>query len=227
MRVAAVLFDAGGVLLDLDYAYLGRVFRAHGAAVDDEKLARVEAAARFEVDRSRRAGEPAGDWRDFFYLLLGRLGVAPGEHDAIIDTLWEAHQRVGLWTVAAPEGPETVARLRRAGLRTAVVSNAEGQVARDLDLAGYRGMFDTVVDSHIVGVRKPAPEIFRIALEHLAVDAARAVYVGDIPAIDVAGARAAGIGPVLLDRHGLYEDGDAPRIRSIGELPALLQNSAA
>lgn len=222
-EVEAVLLDAGGVLLELDFAYLERVLAGNDVVVARRELARVEAAARFEVDGSRRGGEPSIGWRDFFHLVLARVGVPAAQQGAIIDTLWEAHHRVGLWTVATAGGPETVAALRAAGKRLAVVSNAEGQVARDLDVAGYEGMFDAVVDSHVVGVRKPDPEIFRIALERLGVAADRAVFCGDIPTVDVAGARAAGIAPILFDRHDFYDDREAPRIRSLKELPALIE----
>jgi FMN phosphatase YigB (HAD superfamily) len=50
----------------------------------------------------------------------------------------------------------------------------------------------------------------------------RVVYLGDRPSVDVAGARAAGIPAVLLDRHDLYPDADVPRIRSLGEILALV-----
>ena len=50
----------------------------------------------------------------------------------------------------------------------------------------------------------------------------RALHVGDIYHIDVAGARAAGLTPVLVDEAGLYADADCHRIRSIAELPPLL-----
>jgi putative hydrolase of the HAD superfamily len=221
-QVEAVLLDAGGVLLDLDFAFLRRVIAGHHLEVAERELARVEAAARFEVDGSRRQGEPSIGWRDFFHLVLARAGVPAPSQTAIVDVLWDAHQRVGLWTVAPAEGPPTVAALRGAGLRLAVVSNAEGQVARDLDAAGYAGMFDAVVDSHIVGVRKPDPRIFHLALERLGVAAQRAVHLGDVPQLDVAGAKAAGVAPILLDRHDFYDDRDAPRIRSLGELPQAL-----
>jgi putative hydrolase of the HAD superfamily len=216
--VENVLFDAGGVLLEMDFAFLRRVIAPHGADIEESELSRVEARARFEINSARTAGQPLEGWRDFFYLVLGRAAVAPDEHDAIIETLWEAHHRVGLWTVATPQGPQTVLRLKEQGIRVAVVSNAEGQVARDLDAAGYTGMFETVIDSHVVGVRKPDPAIFGIALEKLKVKADRTAYVGDMPAIDVAGSRAAGLRPILLDRHDFYPDLDVHRIRSLEQL---------
>ncbi len=221
-EVEAVLLDAGGVLLDLDFAFIRRIVCAHEVDVSEAQLQLEEARSRLAVDCALRAGGAAGEWRDFFYLLLGRVGVPVAEHDAIIDTLREAHQRVGLWTVATPRGPETVAELKALGLRLAVVSNAEGQVARDLDSAGYRGAFETVIDSHVVGVCKPDPAIFRLALDHLRVGAERAVYVGDMPGIDVAGARAAGVWPILLDCHDFYEGFDVQRIRTLDQLPTIL-----
>lgn len=221
-QVEAVLLDAGGVLLDLDFTFIRRVVRAHHVDVPESQLSLEEARSRLEVDGALRAGRPTGEWRDFFYLLLGRVGVPIAEHDAIIDTLREAHDRVGLWTVATPRGPETLAELKARGLRLAVVSNAEGQVARDLDSAGYGGAFETVVDSHVVGLRKPDPAIFHLALDHLKIGAERAVYVGDMPGIDVAGARAAGVSPILCDRHDFYEGLAVPRIRTLEQLPALL-----
>jgi FMN phosphatase YigB (HAD superfamily) len=91
--------------------------------------------------------------------------------------------------------------------------------------AGFRGHLDTVVDSHLVGVEKPDPRIFGIALERLGARAETAMFLGDVPAIDVAGARAAGIAAVLLDRHDLYEEADAPRIRRLEDLPGWLETA--
>jgi putative hydrolase of the HAD superfamily len=79
-----------------------------------------------------------------------------------------------------------------------------------------------VVDSHVVGVEKPDPEIFRIALERMDAPAESAVFLGDVPSVDIVGAHAAGIAPILLDRHDLYGDLGERRVRSIRELPAML-----
>ena len=222
-RIEAILLDAGGVLLDLDYRYLQRLIEPHHRHVETLDLSRAEARARRQVDETVRSGGRVGDtWRDYFHVILGTVGVPAAHHAPVIDALWEAHQRVGLWSVACDGSLEAVHELRRRGLRLGVVSNAEGTVARSLDDAGYRGAFETVVDSHLVGVEKPDPAIFAIALERMELSAERVVFVGDLPAVDVRGARAAGIAPILLDRHDLYDDGAAPRIRSLHELPDLV-----
>lgn len=218
-RIDTVLFDAGGVLLDLDYAFLRRLIEARHADTTLELLSQAEAHARTSVDRRvREGGRSAEAWRDYFRTLLGHVWVPPELHDGIIDSLWEAHQRVGLWTSPIDGAVDAVKAIKAAGYKTGVVSNAEGRVADDLDAAGYGGLFQTVIDSHLVGCEKPDPKIFAIALEKLGAAPDRTVFLGDVPAIDVAGARAAGITPVLLDRHDLYKEIDAPRIQSIAEL---------
>jgi putative hydrolase of the HAD superfamily len=224
-EVETVLLDAGGVLLDLDYHYLARLLEARGRDVDIDALSRAESLARTEMQSRVKKGERVSElWRDYFHIILAKVGTPLESHEPIIETLWEAHERIGLWTAPIPGAVETVKVLKEKGFRLAVVSNAEGQVERDLTLAGFDGLFETVVDSHIVGVEKPDPAIFGIALERLDTRAEGAVYLGDVPAIDIAGARAAGIAAVLLDRHDLYPDIDAPRLQSIEEFPAWLQS---
>lgn len=227
-RVEAVLLDAGGVLVDLDYGYVRRLIASRHGSVPEDELSRAEAIARKEINETVRAGGRVGNsWRDYFHIILGRVGVPGDAHAALIDSMWEAHQRVGLWTVACDGALEAVTELKRLGLRIGVVSNAEGTVARNLDDAGFKGSFETVVDSHLVGVEKPDPAIFRIALERMSLRASRAVYVGDLPEVDVKGARAAGIAPILVDRHDIHPDVDVPRIRSLRELPRLIRGAAS
>jgi putative hydrolase of the HAD superfamily len=222
-RFATVLFDAGGVLLDLDYAFLKRLLDARQVATTVAELSASESIARTTIDRRVREGGRSSDaWRDYFRILLTRVGAPPDGTEEIIDTLAEAHERVGLWTVAIEDAVATVRALKTSGRRLGVVSNAEGRVERDLNGAGFEGLFETVVDSHLVGVEKPDPEIFRIAMERMGVNPETAIFLGDVPSVDVAGARAAGLTAVLLDRHDLYASVDAPRLRSIAELPGWL-----
>lgn len=222
-RVVTVLLDAGGVLLDLDYAFIRRLLEARHVATSIDALSVSESVARTAIDsRVREGGRTSEAWRDYFRILLTRVGTPPEGTEEVIDTLAEAHQRVGLWTVAIDGAVDTVRALKDAGYRLGVVSNAEGRVERDLDGAGFAGLFETVVDSHVVGVEKPDPKIFHIALERMGVPAESAVFLGDVPAVDVAGARAAGLMALLLDRHELYPHSDAARVTSIRDLPEIL-----
>jgi putative hydrolase of the HAD superfamily len=224
-RVETVLLDAGGVLLDLDYRFLARLLASHDCKTTVESLSHAESIARTEVQHRIRAGERPGElWEDYFHFILAHVRAPVDAHEPIIGTLWEAHHKHGLWTAAIPGAVDTVRALRARGLKVGVVSNAEGQVERDLNMAGFGGLLDTIVDSFRVGVEKPNPEIFRIALARLDAQAETCIYLGDVPAVDVDGARAAGIAAVLLDRHDLYTDSDAPRLRAIAELPGWLDS---
>lgn len=107
----------------------------------------------------------------------------------------------------------------------AVVSNADGTVERDLRADGICQVgsgpgtpVDAILDSTVVGVAKPDPAIFRLALERLGVTAERAIHVGDTRA----GARAAGIRPVLVDPFDLHPDADCVRVASLAGVIELL-----
>ena len=77
----------------------------------------------------------------------------------------------------------------------------------------------TLVDSHVVGVAKPDPGIFDHAVPYFdGVDRSRIVYVGDSVTMDIAGATAAGLHPVLLDPYDDHAGADFDRIGSVSEL---------
>jgi HAD superfamily hydrolase (TIGR01549 family) len=221
--VDAVLFDAGGTLIRLDYAFMRACAARRDHAVSDAALARGEAVVRREIDR--RAAQPGGP-RDrdadrvamYFGAVLEGAGVKREAAEAAAIELAEEHARANLWRIAMPGAAEALAALRARGFRVGVVSNADGRVAALLEAAGLAPHLETIVDSHVEGVEKPDPEIFRRALARLAVPAARSAYVGDIFAIDVLGARAAGLAPILIDETGGYADIECPRIAALAEL---------
>jgi putative hydrolase of the HAD superfamily len=130
----------------------------------------------------------------------------------------------GLWSAAIDGTVEAISRLRRGGIRIAVVSNSDGSVRESLSRAGFDGLFEFVVDSHEVGLAKPDPAIFVHALDRLGVDAAGAWYVGDSIYHDVVGGITAGLAAsVLVDPLGLAVE-HSPRIASVAQLPGLLRS---
>lgn len=130
---------------------------------------------------------------------LFRLGGVPAERMAEVgQCLARMHAERHLWCSIRGRTREALERLRSAGLRLGVVSNSDGRVAEALRAAGLSDYFDVVIDSSLVGVEKPDPRIFQAALDALAVRPEESLYVGDLYEVDVIGARAAGIEPVLL-----------------------------
>ena len=125
---------------------------------------------------------------------------------------------------AYPETLPVLQALRSDGVRVAVVSDWDCTLAEHLVRLGIRPWVDAVVVSAAVGVAKPDRRIFGAALAELGVSAATALVCGDDPARDLAGARAAGIRGVLIDRDGRHPD-VVPRVGSLTELPALVELS--
>ena len=124
--------------------------------------------------------------------------------------------------------PEFLGSVKRAGVRLALVTNGASDTQREkLCALGIEHSFDAVVISAEVGVAKPDPAIFAIALGRLAVAREGVWHVGDSLTADIAGAKAAVLTAVWLNRHGrVRPEGDpAPEreIRSLTELVTLLE----
>lgn len=153
------------------------------------------------------------------------VGVPADAFAALSQRLFARNAQRSLWCGVRPGTAEALEALRGRGLRLGIVSNADGRVDGLLGDVGLLPYFEVVVDSKAVGFEKPDPRIFHAALEMMGVAAKDAAYVGDVYEIDVAGARAAGMRPVLLDPLDRFGALDCERIRALGELPALLEGA--
>lgn len=92
--------------------------------------------------------------------------------------------------------------LRCSGSKTGIVSNTEAVFTRfDLDRCPILLTVDTIVLSSDVGVRKPDPEIFHLALERLHSEPASAVFIGNDWAADITGARRIGLTAIYLNEQ--------------------------
>ena len=111
-----------------------------------------------------------------------------------------------------------------AGLRLAVISNWDDGLENLLAELGLARYFDAVLASAAVGCRKPSPEMFDLARARLDVEAAACVHVGDRPDADGAGAVAAGIRPIIIDRRGVLADCGYTCVGSLADIPALLED---
>jgi HAD superfamily hydrolase (TIGR01509 family) len=123
---------------------------------------------------------------------------------------------IELWEDSLP----VVAELSARGVKTVLVSNCSHATRGIVERLGIAEAFDDVVLSFEVGLRKPDPAIYRLALERAGVEAGRAAFVDDQPAY-CDGAAAVGIETFLIDRTGSgVPDHDGHRV--IGDLRALL-----
>jgi putative hydrolase of the HAD superfamily len=120
---------------------------------------------------------------------------------------------------------ETLAEARRRGLRTGLITVCSEDVAVLWPETAFHGLFDVEVFSCTVGLRKPDPRIYRLALDELGVEPGEALFVGDGANDELAGAERVGMKAVALERPAEELDWGGLRIRSLPELLELLPRS--
>ena len=122
----------------------------------------------------------------------------------------------------------TLHRLKRDGYKLAIVSNWDTPLFPLLERLSIAHLFDTITASHDVRVRsaKPDAHIFEYTLKKIGVSAEETVHVGDTYEADIIGAQAVGIRPILIDRDSAHPGKWHETIRSLTELPGLLDESS-
>jgi HAD superfamily hydrolase (TIGR01509 family) len=222
--IQTVFLDAGGVLVWPNWARVSDALARRGVRVAPAALAAAEPAAKKRLDTGATVQATTDRERGwtYFNLVLEAAGIAPTDATAAaLAELHAYHEESNLWECSPVEVRPALASLRARGLQLVVVSNANGRLHHLLERIGLLDAFDHVFDSHVEGVEKPDPRYFAIALERSGASAASTIHVGDLYHVDVVGARAAGITPVLFDVADLYADADCLRIRSLAELASV------
>jgi putative hydrolase of the HAD superfamily len=203
----AVFLDALGTLVDMDppWVHLAPVLGREVPEADLVRAVRAEMGYYREHSHEGRDEASLADLRRRCAEVLSReLGF-----EVTVDQLIESVR-----FRAYPDAAPALAALRDRGLRLVVVSNWDCSLPRVLEMCGLRDAVDDVVSSAEAGGRKPDPRIFAVALEIAGCSAAEALHVGDTPEEDAAGARAAGIRALLIDRDG---GGDIASLTEIQE----------
>jgi len=223
----AVLLDALGTLVELvdPWASLARELAARGAPVG---AAHARRALLAEMTYYRAHHDEAVDARTLAALRDRCAAVLLAALPEPATSLTRAQARAALLAAlrfrAFDDAAPTLDGLRAAGVRLVVVSNWDVSLHDVLRETGLAARVDAVLTSAEERVAKPAPELFARALRRAGgVSPDRALHIGDSVAMDVAGARSAGIPAVLIARDGVAAGVPAgvPVIRSLSEvLPA-------
>jgi putative hydrolase of the HAD superfamily len=203
--VRMVTLDALGTLVRLEAPWV------HLAAeLGREPDAEVVAAVRAEMAYYRRNAHTGRDAESLAALRARCAEVLSRElgEEVGVETMMRS-----IRFSPYPDARPAIEALRDEGLRLACVSNWDCSLGEVLEQCGLAAHLERVVSSAEAGARKPDPAIFAAALEGTGLDAGEVVHVGDTAEEDVAGARAAGIRSLLIDRDG---DGD---IASLAEIP--------
>ena len=218
--VQAIAFDAYGTLFDVHASA-----RAERAALGDrwERLATAWRERQLQYTWVRALAGRHADFRRVTADALDWALEALGIRDAALrDRLLALYDRLD----AFAEVPATLAALHRAGVRLAILSNGSpDMLAAAVDAAGIGGLLEAVLSVEAVGVYKPHPAVYRLAVDRLGVPPERLGFVS-ANGWDAFGAKAAGLRVAWCNRSGQPTDRlpAAPDavIRDLSELPALL-----
>jgi putative hydrolase of the HAD superfamily len=226
-----VFFDAGETLLH-PHPSFPELFSAtcarHGIDVSADEVAPVlfgmvrnmaEVAAEAGVDNPSATEEQA--YRFWTHVYRRCL------MDLSIDAPWLADELYKVFSDSASyrlydDALPAINALNDAGYRVGLISNFEGWLEELLVELEAGDVFDVSVISGLVGVEKPNPKIYQIALHEAGVEASAAAHVGDSLANDVVPPVNLGMKAVLLDRAGHHASQGVPVIRSLLELPGLV-----
>ena len=166
-------------------------------------------------------GRHAAFWQvtgDALDYALARTGVGV----SVREPLMQAY----LTLDAYPEVADVLRRLRAAGLKLAILSNGEpAMLAAAVDKAGIGALLDAVFSVEEVGVYKPDPRVYRLAVDRLALRADQIAFPSS-NGWDVNGAACFGLRPVWINRFAAPAErlpGDAEcELRDLSGLPGLL-----
>ena len=232
MRQYDVVFlDAQGTLINAHpsvAAVYGDVCRRLGKHVDHDLIA---SSIRSLWAENRRPPVVSGSlydtsdeitkawWNSFNARLFQRLGLEDGL-ETFQAEMWEIFGRPEIYR-PYPEVPMVLDELKRRRYRLGVVSNWDSRLPAIFESLGIASNFDFILASAAVGVEKPDPRIFEVALARAGVPPRKAVHVGDDFEADILGARSAGIDAFHLVREEPASSNNH-QIRSLQELLAIL-----
>ena len=231
----AVLLDVGGIFHLPDQERIRAAFTRAEFTVSVDVLDRAHyaGAATFTVDNHDELDWNAR-WRAYLDAYISACGVPDDESERFLRE--EVHRHLDsefavgeLWSRIIPGSIDGLRALVATGVHVGIVSNADGSVAQRLAAQeilqvgpGLGVEVACVIDSGVVGISKPDPRIFHLALEAIGVAATDAWYVGDMPGIDVVGARAAELWPIVMDPFDFQPDADYQRVAALAEVAEMV-----
>ena len=219
----AAVFDAYGTLLDVHAAMAAH---ADKLPPDWERISQEWRQKQLEYTWVRSLTGPAHH-RDFWQVTQEALAFVAARHrvgdPATRAALLDAYRRLPAYKDAAP----VLRRLRERGIRTSILSNGDpGMLGDGVRAAGLDGLLDAVLSAEEVGVFKPDPRVYQLAVERLGVPAGETLFVSS-NAWDAQGAAAFGFQVAWCNRtQGPDEYGLRGRVLEVPSLDKLLDAQA-
>jgi putative hydrolase of the HAD superfamily len=225
-RPKIVFFDYGQTLMnETAFDPLKGMRAVLETAVEDAHGLRAEDLTAFYRGMIEDINRPAREYAGMQYIevseplmqryLFGCFGIRPTKSSREIEMIFERNAKTA---APSPGIGDLLAFLKKNGIRAGVISNITmtGDVLAEVLRERIPGCaFDPVVASSDAIFRKPHPRIFRCALKRAGVAASEAFFCGDNPAVDLAGAAAAGIFPVWYRGCCSFSDDARPACRHL------------
>ena len=239
-RIKVIFFDAAGTLFHVKGS-VGEIYvsyaEKYGFTRTGESLAAVKEAFKrafheapppifamsdpTEIKRCERLW-----WFDIVHNVFYRVGMFE-RFDDYFEEVFHAFDGPEHWKLY-PETLGVLKELKEQGFELGIISNFDTRLFNVLRSLGITDLLNTVTISSLAHAAKPAPWIFRLALEKHAVDPEEAAHVGDSIRDDVEGARQAGLCGILIARERARSGeaerqiAQAPTIHTLEELPQLV-----
>jgi HAD superfamily hydrolase (TIGR01509 family) len=229
-----VLFDYGRTLVTFEYPteellevmreFRPRIAAALGAPPPEAEAILAEVLLPLE-HLVASMSEDEVDYLDVFRDAWAKVGLKLP--DGLLYDILDAEQMCWDRSVRLdPDALQVLSWLGAHGVKRALCSNAPfppEMMRRQVDANGIGEVVDAVVFSSEVGRRKPAPEMYRAALEAISVEPQQVLFVGDRVREDYEGPRSLGMRAVIFTAHAETPPPDGiPTIASLTEVPQLL-----
>lgn len=221
--IKGAVFDLDHTLFDR-YATLREVMPEFCAHFDTAYGITVEKATEMMIYADRHYVHINWDRMLEYFRDNGLFGKVPtiSEYTEFMLAEFSTH------AVRFPFTLPTLARLRKSGLRTALITNGRGEVQRSkLRMLGLENSFDDILISGEFGKGKPSVEPFLETARRLNLEPGELIYAGDHPEYDVDASRKAGYIPVWVKttRTWVFPDIDVPElcVNDVSELPELIE----
>lgn len=237
--IRAVFFDLVGTLIR-SRRPIGEQYaawaRKHGAArADPARLAAAFVRAMQDappmafpgLSLEATARAERGWWHRLVAKVVGQCGLDDVLEGARFERFFSdlyAHFTTSDAWEAFPDARPALAALGSRGLTVGLVTNYDTRVYAVLDAVGLADLLDSVTIPALAGAAKPDPAIFMHAVRRHGVEPSRSIYVGDELGDDYAGATAAGLKAILIDREEKHAAEEVRKIGDLGELVLELTN---
>jgi putative hydrolase of the HAD superfamily len=229
--IKAVFFDAAGTIIDArqpigrSYASVAREFGvdADEKAVNAAFRRVFHSAPPLAFGRGHPAPELRRLERDWWHARVADTFAGLGkftDFDAYFDKLFAFFADPGHWR-ADDEAARLFVRLKESGIMLGVISNFDARLYGILGGLGLANFFESITISSEAGYAKPSPRLFEAALNKHGLAPEQALHVGDSVALDIHGAAAAGITPILFDPRGVESLENAPPCARVSSLAAV------